>query len=187
LRKLIASLLGILLVLPCFATQTAGTTLVSVSPGAVDDSIGVVVFSVGAPQRHRTNVAYLLVYPQGSMETVRRMPMVPIDRFSGRSDFADHYGRVHVMQLPPGSYYFSTELMSARTRVRPTFLFEVRPGEVTYVGEVFMESGSGPRSFRIRDEFDRDIVIAREKTLAIQGRDVARRLLQPGPEQTFGR
>ncbi len=186
LRTLIAPLLAALLVLPGCATRTAGTSVVRLSPGAFDDaSTGVVVFSAGAPQGRAGFVTYLLVYPQGSIETIRHSPLIPIDLFAEKSDFEDHHGMVHALNLAPGSYYFSTMSMSARTRVRPTFVFDVRAGETTYLGELFMSTGTGGRSFQIRDQYDRDLAIAREKSPALQGRTVARGLLRPGPVQTF--
>jgi hypothetical protein len=58
-----------------------------------------------------------------------------------RSDYTDHHGFLHAIALPAGHYYLSPwlahpDMLPERI---PKFEFSVSAGEVTYLGEFFLD------------------------------------------------
>jgi hypothetical protein len=102
--------------------------------------------------------------------------------FRDVSDFQEYHGNVSALQLPAGTYYLSPWMRIGENRITPTFVFDVRAGETTYAGELFMTSACTLETyFVLRDQYDRDISVARKKNPAIDTRPMVKRLLRLGP------
>lgn len=146
-------------------------------------SEGIVIVSAGAPE-HCTSVAtFLSVREVTSKKVVLSVPSIGVDVYVHKSDFADHHGTINALRLPAGSYYFTPSIAGPyiRTIIAPTFEFEVKAGETTYVGELFMTKACALHTiFEVRDQFDRDMTLALKKNPALAGRAALRRLMKPG-------
>jgi hypothetical protein len=166
------------------------TGLNRLSPAAFSaTNTGVVVLSYGAPGRCLTKSTVLTVHDQASGRGVKPEIQLFVDAVNmHKSDFAEHYGAVSAFQLAPGTYFLHPAVLALNVSVSksPTFVFDVRAGETTYAGELFMTRSCGyQNAFVIRDQYDRDIALAREKNPAIEGRPVVKRLLRPGADVNY--
>ena len=156
------------------------------------DRDGVIIFSTGTSQPCTGASTFLQVHDEASMKLVPRAAAAPVDGKSGKSDFSDHLGAINAFALPPGRYYLSPVTSNPHVAGAATlaFRFEVRAGETSYLGELFM-----PRSctlltaFEVRDQFARDIALAAAKNPAVTWHPPVRRLLagaEPAQPSTAG-
>lgn len=180
MRMAVAMLLATLVVSGCVA-RVSTSTVDKLSPAAFTDaSTGVVVLSVGASETRADNQTMLLVFDRASNRLVPDLS-IWIDSREEPSDFPEYHGNVHAVRLPPGSYSLTPGTLNFTTRTRPTFPLEVRAGETTYVGELYMAwNGEREALFTVRDRYDRDLAVARAKNPAIEARPVVKRLLPAG-------
>lgn len=185
-RSLLAAL-AVALLSACgtLSNKTGVDTLPPSALGA--PNTGVVVLSAGAPERCVSQATFLSVRQLETRKVVDSVPSIGVDVYVHKSDFDDHHGTVNAIALPAGTYYLtpSTANPYVRTISAPTFEFDVKPGETTYVGELFMTRACAlDKSFEVRDRFDRDIALAAKKSAAIGGRTPVKRLLRPGARTT---
>jgi hypothetical protein len=143
---------------------------------------GVVLFSVGAPDHCVSTATFLSVVGESNQGPFKSPP-IGVDVYVHKSEFADHHGLVNAIAYPAGKYYFAPHIANpyVSNRQTPTFHFEVVPGELTYIGELFMEQSCALNGrFEIRDQFDRDVAMARAKNATLMSRPVVKRLMQLG-------
>lgn len=124
-----------------------------------------------------------------SIETVLGIPV--------GSDFSDVHGQVYVLSLEPGAYQFDGwRVISGHAVLWPRnpgapLVFEVRAGEVLYLGNLNMRNQLGRGGWpgvwvvvnaepEVRDRREVDIPIAERKAPGIRGKAEIR-LLQLGP------
>jgi hypothetical protein len=180
----------------CFATLAAVLAACSTvptetytSPGRLDvaaaqragDSI--VVFSTGAPFPCRPTAADLMIKRRSGGGSTLRIPPISVDSFVDKCDFNDHHGFVHAIRLKPGTYEFGLWVMniSVSSPNKPLVSFEVRPGEVAYIGEFFLSSSCslGPVVYDIRQSSARDLPLISAKNPLIDEASVVVRLMEP--------
>ena len=156
----------------------------TLSPAAFSAAnTGVVVLSTGAPQHCISTATMLSVRDLSTRRVVESVPGIPVDVYVHKSDFAGHHGMVNALQLVPGSYYLTPSVLNpyVRTVTAPTFQFEVRAGETTYVGELFMTQGCALNtSFVVNDQYERDMRVASQKNPAVSKRTPVKRLMKRG-------
>ncbi len=143
---------------------------------------GVVLVSTGAPEHCVSMATFLKVFDVTSKKPVDGSPLVPVDVYVNKSEFSDHHGTINGLVLPVGNYYVSPWTANPYvTPIKtPAFGFEVRPGETTYIGELFMTRSCGLNTtFVVKDEYDRDIRLAMEKNPLLAQRTPIKRLMQP--------
>lgn len=146
-------------------------------------SMGTVVVSTGAHERCISFATFVTVYPMGSTQATEPIVMLGMDAFVHPSDFKSHHGLVNAFALPAGAYRFIPSMANPyfSGKTIPTFNFEVRANETSYVGELFMDRACGTNgAFSIRDSFERDWPMATAKNPKLLGREPVRRLMAPG-------
>ena len=160
------------------------TSVETLPPAAFSaPNTGVVVLSTGAPQLCMSTATMLSVRDLSTRKAVESVPAIPVDVYVHKSDFAGHHGSVNALQLAPGTYYLTPSVLNpyVRTVTAPTFQFEVRAGETTYVGELFMTQACALNtSFVINDQYERDMRIASQKNPAVSKRTPVKRLMKRG-------
>lgn len=100
--------------------------------------------------------------PDGSSYGRNALALLPVDAYTGKSDFETHRGFVHAVSVPPGKYYFSPWLANGMliTTAAPRFDIEVAAGEIVYVGEYFLPVRCAAGSYaRINNQWARDSAI----------------------------
>lgn len=185
---LIALLAGAVLLTGCMP-RTGRSAVARLSPATLNapDS-GVVVLSLGTEKKRRAHTTQLWIYDQEAKRQARPVPELVMDMVGLRGDFDGHHGSVNAFPLAPGRYSLRPQRLNlyARTKQLPSFDFEVRAGEITYVGELFMVyRNSLEGHFTIRDQYERDMAVARAKNPAFESRPVVKRLLQVGTPVTI--
>ena len=141
---------------------------------------GVVLLTTGAPEHCISMATFLKVFDLASKKATAS-PLIPVDVYANKSEFADHHGTVNAVSLPPGSYYVSPWTANPYvTPIKtPSFAFEVRPGETTYVGELYMTRSCGlSTTFVVRDQYERDVKVASDKNPLFLQRTPVKRLMQ---------
>jgi hypothetical protein len=181
IRTVVTTLLAASVLVGCSA-RGSRTGVGKLSPAAFSETgTGVVVLSVGAANSRVAYQTGVTVFDQATRRPVKPNIGIWVDSFAENSDFPTHHGTVNALRLPPGSYYLAPWRLSVTPRTTPTFEFDVHAGETTYAGELYMTwAGSREASFAIRDQYDRDVALAREKNPAIEARPVVKRLLRVG-------
>ena len=182
MRTIVATLLAASVVLSGCSARGSRSGVGKLSPAAFSEAdMGVVVLSVGTAGSRVAYMTALTVSDQATRRRVKPNVEIWVDSFAENSDFPEYHGTVNALRLPPGTYYLAPWRMSVTPRTTPTFVFDVRAGETTYVGELYMTwIGAREAAFAIRDRYDRDIAFAREKNPGIAARPVVKRLLRVG-------
>lgn len=182
LRRLTAACAA--LALAACGTVGNKTGVETLAPGALGAADrGIVVLSAGAPERCVSQATFLSLREAASGRVIDSVPSIGVDVYVHKSDFEGHHGTVNAFALPPGSYRLTPSIANpyVRTVSAPTFDFDVKPGETTYVGELFMTKACALNtSFEVRDRFERDMALAAKKNPAIAGRAAVKRLLRDG-------
>jgi hypothetical protein len=182
--RLIALLIASGIARHALAAEFASPALVDVA-GALAAGDGIVLFSTGAPAPCQPLATNLVVEAsKGDREgrrSARRVRALPVNNFTYQSDFADHHGFVLAFNLRPGRYelgHFVFNLVFAVSG-QPLATFEVEPGQIVYMGQLFMTlscSASGIR-YEVRDARMRDVAAAIEQNPAFDGPEIITRLL----------
>lgn len=145
---------------------------------------GVAVLSAGAPEHCISFSTFLILRDLASKKVVESIPSIAVDVYVHKSEFADHHGTINALQLAPGTYSLTPKIMNpyVNTVVAPTFEFEIRAGEIAYLGELFMTASCGMKSsFVVRDYYERDMQIAVKKNPELSSQPATKRLLKSGP------
>jgi hypothetical protein len=150
------------------------------------DHLGVIILSTGARAHCISEATFIRIVDEPSGKIVASAPPIAADAYVHKSEFSDHHGTVNAVALPAGNYYLSPSISNpfvVAIKV-PNFRFEVRPGETTYVGELFMPQSCGMNtSFTVRDEYERDMRVAIARNSSFGKRVPVKRLLQPVARQ----
>lgn len=176
----------LLIVLLASATLLSGcrsgrSAVVKLSPATLNSpDSGVVVLTLGADTKHK-HFTELWLYDAETNRPARPRPELMVDLLGMRGDFEGHHGSVNAFPLAPGRYYLRPFRHLVTARQLPTFEFEVRAGETTYLGELFLVyRNSQEGHFLIRDQYERDMAVARAKNPAFESRTVVKRLIRLG-------
>lgn len=178
--KLLAHL-SLAVVSGCVARVSTNTVGKLPPEAFADSSTGVVVFSAGAPEARPQYYTMLLVFDHATRQMVPHL-RIYMDSREEASDVPEYHSTVHALRLPPGSYDVIPGTVNYRERTTPTFRLEVRAGETTYAGELFLTwNGEREKRFAVRDWYNRDLAVARAKNPALGARPVVKRLMRAGP------
>lgn len=149
------------------------------APGA---SMGVVLLSAGAKEKCVSAATFLKVLKGDQTYFSGEIGMVSVDAYVLKSDFPDTHGNVHALALPAGRYYLAPWLANpylTPTRV-PRFDFDVKAGEVTYLGNYYMQVQCGSSTvgdFADKSERDLSVVLAKKPNLNTSS--VRKQILRP--------
>lgn len=146
-------------------------------------SLGTVVVSTGAQERCISFATFVTVFPMGSDRAVDPIVNLGMDVYVHPSDFKSHHGLVNAFALPAGAYRLVPSMANPyfTGKVIPTFNFEVRANETSYIGELFMDRACGTNgAFSIHDSFARDWPMVTAKNPKLLEREPVRRLMVPG-------
>ncbi|MDI1326553.1 MAG: hypothetical protein PSV23_07110 [Brevundimonas sp.] len=150
---------------------------------AATDNRAVILMSSGAPQHCFSTSTAIAARDARTKKLTNPGVFIAVDSYVQPSDFPTHHGLLSAFTLPPGSYYFEPGIANPFvTGIRiPTFTFEARAGETTYIGELFMLQACGLNTaFEVRDKFDRDLKMAITKNKLFSQRQVIKRLMVTG-------
>ena len=159
---------------------------------------GIVVVSVthDAETGRRASAVFVVDQQAKTMETRVLRSVEQVMGIPKGSDFEEERGRVYVLDVEPGvhsvdSWQSAGESVRIAPRNAPAPLrFEVKAGEVVYIGNLNLNHTTGRNLFgmsvvagalpEVRDRRELDLAIAERKVPSIQGR-VQVRLLPLGP------
>ena len=134
-----------------------------VGPQFADPARGIVLMSTGAKERCVAGAMWAPIYDARTRKLVSGLEPLPIDA-NKDSGFADHYGTLNALSLPPGQYVITAEWanpVAMPTGGMPAWSFEVVAGQSTYIGEIWRSTGCDMSvSLSMRDNFDRDVALA---------------------------
>jgi hypothetical protein len=137
----------------------------TLQPAMSGDNTGVILMSAGAKDKCITASIFLKMLPSDKGYYSGEIALPAVDAYPTPSDFTDHFGFVHTIRVPAGSYYFAPWLANPyATPVQvPRYDFSVAAGETVYLGEYYQSvSCSLSTRAEIRDNWERDrAVIAR--------------------------
>lgn len=138
-----------------------------------------VVLSAGAPEKCIATSTFLKLKAATEPYGGKDIALLSVDGYAVKSDFADHHGNLHAVQLAPGRYYVAAWI--ANPYVKPVRVqkaeFTVGAGEVVYLGEYFMPvSCVWNPSVEWRDQQERDLKLLVQKNPALASRAVTKRI-----------
>lgn len=186
------------------AAGLAGCAATSVDKAYVpsaDKQEGVIVVSV-THEGARSSAAKAIVYLNGGItgkngqtlfSQVEAVPMIPKPK---PSDFRSTMGYLYALPLPAGSHEFTNWQITGGTGARyfpksaPPLKFELKAGEVLYLGNLNGNMATGKNVFgmrivaggyvEVKDQFDRDMEAMDRLFPQLKGR-VVKALLPVGP------
>ena len=189
IAALLAGLLG------CAGPQVSESTSLS---DVKDKGIAIVSVTHDYTTGARANAIFYLKNDQtfGAFEQRQLHSRPNIAGIPRRSDFSGVYGQVYVLQMDPGSYQIAGWMtrngaLHASPRYPPPPLhFDIKAGEVIYIGNLNLNHSMGRSLFgipvlasvmaEVRNHETADIPIAEQKAPLVKGRVVSR-LLPIGP------
>ncbi|MFL6628272.1 MAG: hypothetical protein ACJ8G1_17655 [Vitreoscilla sp.] len=128
-----------------------------------DASRGVVLVSTGAVERCVGAAMWAPIYVASTETLVPDHPLLPIDA-TRQSDFADHFGTLSAVSLPPGRYIITAEWanpVSEPTSKVPAWSFDVVAGQSVYIGEIWRTTPCQlSANLVLRDSYERDVALA---------------------------
>lgn len=132
---------------------------------------GVILFSAGADKKCVATSSFLGVL--GAADNAVQVPgySLGIDAFTIKSDFKDHYGFVHALNLPAGKYFVDVTRANVLVEqdFKKTASFTVAPGKYTYIGEFYLTTSCAPNiASVVRDNYERDVAFAKQKNPLFQ-------------------
>ncbi len=175
-----------LLILTLICLLLSGCLIGNVKQGPIDTTntkTGIVVLSVSQTNGWFKDVRSI-VYINGPKEghIMSRNELIPTSHIYTRSDFSDSMGKLNVLELPIGKYalvnwsvsssYFK---FTATEDSQPTPIeFEVRAGEIVYLGNIHFQLIEGSNVIGIpgladielpiiSNKFERDIAIFNDR------------------------
>ena len=189
----------ILLVLLLFFTGCAVSNVKSDFALSPDKSTGLIIGSITqskGPETWQANgVYYYEGKENGYIET--RVKSLPGFAIYSKSEFTDEDGRLFVIELPEGDYSFHTWKVKLNAydyiypRENPYPLqFSVGNGEIIYIGNLHLALLTGKDFFgmnitvgaysEIRDKYERDVSIFKDRYEKLQNIKISKALLTQG-------
>lgn len=204
MKKTLIGLITLLLLTGCAARNLSDNYELE-----KESTNGVLVGSVSHSQRidhgHMEGVVFYNGPEEGKITSFE--VLIPGTETYVTSVFPHSIGRIFVMELPEGEYtfynwqvphgmvyttpYFSTGKSSftPSTTLRP-MKFSVKRGEITYIGNIHFQVGKGKNEFGlspygyaqpiVKDKYDRDIGIFKERYINLSKSEVHKSLLPIG-------
>lgn len=181
----------------CFSLNDTQRNIAETQPSAYDDINGVIVGSVTAPISFPYHHTVLFEYrsEDGDMQhkgvltsgMKHRNFLIDIPTCS-ETDIPWLCGRLFVVSLPAGNYKISEVLFRefAWFREMPPMRFTVTKGRILYLGNLHVSFCKGNQSYRriilggdviIKDEYERDTALIRERFNAIRSGSIEKKLL----------
>lgn len=197
--KFLTLILGILII--------GGCAVNNVNPdfqlGTGKNNTGLVVGSVSQSDGGASGGAYGIFYLEGSKkELVKTMIKTRTEKLAGlhiykSSEFQGEEGRLFAIELPEGDYAFTSWQLVNGTGARifpkkdpEPLKFFVKNGEITYVGNLFLDITRGKNGFGIeisagaipsvKDKFDRDSAVFRASYPKLSNQEIKKTLLKQG-------
>jgi hypothetical protein len=142
-----------------------------------------IIVTGGAPSRCGLRVFLIGVSRPGSYVVLNRVAEANIADGVLKSHFTDHHGRVNVISLKPGRYIVyplaGGTLQNAGTP--PSFQFEAVAGELTYIGELYVDASCGAMSGHVAmfDREARDLAVLKALNPAFADVPVVKRIATP--------
>ena len=173
----------------CAAPSTAGcaamdwSTHLAAFKYTPEDKDAVLIISAGSPTTCVGNPSGVRILSDGDRSALYSVKGItafnsPLDT----SMFADHKGLVSAMHIEPGSYYammwpFNYQIVPTQV---PRFHFTVEPGEVVYLGELYLARGCDLHNEVVNnDQFERDMAILRVQNPTLAKADIKKRAMAP--------
>jgi hypothetical protein len=141
---------------------------------------GLIIFSTGAARKCVADSTFLKLLPEGAPEGRKELARISVDTWAVKSDFADHQGRLHLMPIAAGSYYFVPRIDNpiVRSILQPQVSFSVSAGERVYLGEYYMpEACTMSTRYEVHDQMTRDIALLESKDPSFDTSKVTKRLM----------
>jgi hypothetical protein len=146
---------------------------------------GLVVYSTGAEGTSIFSPTGLDLRAAGSRAGWGGLA-INFDFWRESSDFQDEHGNVRMLALKPGDYclhpFVRTKVFGNYRSLPPEFAFRVRAGKVSYLGSIFLASGS----LSVRDRRNRDLALVRAKNPGLNDIAVEQQLVRGDPECAAG-
>jgi len=143
---------------------------------------GIAIFSVGAKEACTSFATGLYVEDETTGQRVGSVPAIFIDNTFQKSDFSDHHGMVDAITLLPGRYVLKTATVNPmfRTVKTPSAHFEIRAGESTYLGELYMPLSCQMfrGMFTVHDRFDRDLAVIKQNQPRLLERPLVKHIMK---------
>jgi hypothetical protein len=154
------------------------------TPDKVTENESIVILSTGtkSPSSHSCSLM------MRGIEDLKLGWTVVVNNRTIESHFADHHGFLHVLKFKPGKYFFALQADEPFTwygKSSSAIVFEVKEGELVYIGEVLVEDVKTPWIFAdrvkltVNDKFERDIGIFLEKNPSFKVEDIKKRIPYP--------
>lgn len=144
-----------------------------------------IIVTGGAPTTCGLRVFLVGVARPGRYAALSRVAEANIADGVLKSHFTDHHGRINVISLEPGRYIVypvaGGTLQNAGTP--PTFEFEAVAGELTYIGELYVDAACGAMEGKVTmtDRQARDLAVLEKLNPAFVGVPVVKRIATPVP------
>jgi hypothetical protein len=140
----------------------------------------VIVLSAGANEKCFSFATRLKLLRADAPYNGPAIAFLPVDSYAVKSEFSDHQGYLHVLRLPPGSYYLAPYINNPALEMKevPRADFSVSAGEVAYLGEYFLQRACGLSGSAVfRDQWERDMALLKARNPALAQAPIARRVL----------
>jgi hypothetical protein len=151
------------------------------TPDKVTENESIVILSTGtkSPSSHSCRLM------MRGIENLKLGWTVVVNNPTIESHFADHRGFLHVLKFKPGKYCLALQADQPFTwygKPSSAIVFEVKEGELVYIGEVLVEDVKTPWilvgrvKLTINDKFEGDIGIFLEKNPSFKVEDIKKRI-----------
>lgn len=144
---------------------------------AIPAAQGIAVFSTGASKPSSwAPIKMVLRRPnQPLAPTDGEHTGIVLDNSFEKSDFADEHGHARMLVLDEGDYCLAPASLNPYLVAHGgTVAFHVRKGEITYIGNVFLDGDA----LRLRDRPERDVAAFRKGNAALAAQPVVTALAQ---------
>jgi hypothetical protein len=142
----------------------------------------VILLSTSAKEKCTSAATFLKVLKDGQQYSSSELGLLSVDAYVSKSDFDDIQGNVHALALTPGRYYVTPWLANPFYKPKrvPRFDFEVRPSEVTYLGNLHMPvQCASTTTMYFSDQWRRDLTIVRLRKPSLDIATVRKQILRP--------
>jgi hypothetical protein len=177
-RKLLP--LAIALMLGGCGTVTNRYAPEAIAEAPVPAGSGRIVFSTGAPRGCVAAATYLKLFPESATFRDKELARPSVDSYALKSDFVDHQGNLHVIDVPAGNYYFAPWVDNPNIHPvrQPKADFSVVDGETVYLGEYYMPQACELSAlYEINDQMTRDMTLLKSKAPRFDTLKVTKRLM----------